>query len=95
MNYTEHITEIDSIKNIERQINSIRIIPENQYKFNQLSETIHRKFGEQVISHPVELSSIDGHILLPPLYEPNFPEDDIQTGQTWIVPILNSLGEIH
>lgn len=95
MNYTEYLNEINSIKTIERRMNSIRIIPINEHKINQLSERIFRKFGEEYLSHPVELSSIDGHILLTLPYEPNLPENDIEIGRKWIIPIMNSLGEIY
>lgn len=95
MNYTEHITEIDSIKYIERKVDSIRIIPRNQHKLKQFSETTRRQFGHQSISRPVELSTVDGHLILPPPSEPSFPEHELEINQTWVVPIINSLGEIH
>jgi hypothetical protein len=95
MNYTEQMIEIDSIEYIQRQINSVQIIPPNRYKHNQLFETTHRKVGDQSISRPVELSSVDGHILLPPPNEPNFPIDDISIGKSWSIPIMNSLGEVQ
>ena len=95
MNYTEHVTEINSIKHIERKINSIQIIPRNHNKLKQLSETTHRQFGQQAMSRPAELSTVDGHIILPPPTEPTFPEHELDVNQTWVVPIMNSLGEIH
>ena len=95
MNYTEYITEIVSIKHIERKIDSIRIIPRNQHKFKQLSETTHRRFGDQSLSQPAELSTVDGNIILPPPNEPTFPEHELEINQTWVIPIMNSLGEIH
>lgn len=95
MNYTEYINEIDSIKNIKKQINSIRIIPNNEHKIKQLSETTYLKFGEEFLSRPAELSSIDGHILLSSPDQPNFPENDIEIGGKWVIPIMNLVGEIH
>lgn len=95
MNYTEYITEMDSIKHIERKIDSIRIIPTNQHKSKQLSEATHRKFGDQSMSRPAELSTVDGNIILPPPNDPSFPEHELEINQTWIIPIMNSLGEIH
>ncbi|CAF0920037.1 unnamed protein product [Rotaria sordida] len=94
MNYTEEIVKIESIENIQRKINSIRMFLFNRYKYEQLLETTYRIFEDQSINRPAELSSLNGRILLPPLNQLNFPQDDIQIGYTWIIPIRNSLGEI-
>jgi hypothetical protein len=87
--------EINLIKNIEKRINSLRLIPHEQYKYNQLSETTYQQIDDQFLSHPAELSSFGGHIVLSSPNQPKFPQDDIQIGNSWIIPITNSLGEIH
>ncbi|CAF1209305.1 unnamed protein product [Rotaria sordida] len=95
MNYTEVIVKIKSIENIQRKKNSIRMFPFNRYKYEQLFETTYRIIEDQTINHPGELSSLNGRILLPPPNQPNFPQNHIQIGSTWIIPIQNSLGEIQ
>ncbi|CAF2838869.1 unnamed protein product [Rotaria sp. Silwood2] len=95
MNYTEEIIKIESINNIQRKINSIRMFPFNQYKYEQLFETTYRIFEDQSIIRPAKLSSLNGRILIPPPNEPTFPQHDSQIGHTWTIPIINSLGEIH
>ncbi|CAF0834297.1 unnamed protein product [Rotaria sordida] len=82
MNYTEEIVKIESIENIQRKINSIRMFPFNRYKYEQLLETTYRIFEDQSINRPAELSSLNGRILLPSLNQLNFPQDDIQIGHT-------------
>lgn len=95
MNYTEKIIEIESIKNIQRRVYSIRMFPFNKYKYEQLFEITYRKTHNLSITHPAELSSWNGRILLSPPNEPNFPQDDILIGTTWKIPIINSFGEIQ
>ncbi|CAF1287585.1 unnamed protein product [Rotaria sp. Silwood1] len=95
MNYTEEIIKIDSIDNIQRKMNSIRMYPFDRYKHKQLLETTYRIFENQSINRPAELSSLNGRIIIPPPNEPSFPQDDIKIGHIWTIPIINSLGEIH
>ncbi|CAF3261576.1 unnamed protein product, partial [Rotaria socialis] len=74
---------------------SIRIFPFNRYKYKDLSETAQRKFDNQSIIRPAELSSLNGRILIPSPNEPSFPQNNVEIGTTWIIPILNLLGEIQ
>ncbi|CAF3234590.1 unnamed protein product [Rotaria socialis] len=76
-------------------VSSIRIFPFNRYKYKELSETAQRKFDNQSIIRPAELSSLNGRILIPSPNEPSFPQNNVEIGTTWIIPILNLLGEIQ
>ena len=40
MNYTEEINEINHEKYIQRRVDSLQIIPDNKYKYDQLFQTI-------------------------------------------------------
>ncbi|CAF2722775.1 unnamed protein product [Rotaria sp. Silwood2] len=49
----------------------------------------------QTINCPIELSSINGRVIIPPPIEPSSPQDDIQIGHIWTISIINSFGKIY
>jgi hypothetical protein len=95
MNFTEQIIEINNEKYLQRRVHSLQIIPDNKFKYDELFQTTQTSFHQQSSNRPAELSSSEGHLLLSSPSHPQFPQHYIQINETWIIPIMNSLGEIQ
>ena len=95
MIYTERVIEIDSNKSIQVRLNSFRMFPLSRYKYDLFLKIMNQTLGKRLISRDVDLSLVDGNIILPPPNEAYFPEEDVEIGKVWADLILDSIGEMQ